>query len=232
MDPKLAAAALETLQRELDRLDAIEDERDLTADEQARYEKVSARWEAVAQASPEGLEAWRSSPDGDPPEAAEAAEAAPVASDPAQGTRATPPRVQTPRPPPRGFGDWLSEGAGYVDDALGVSDFVRGVGRGVTFDAMAPAAAALTPEVDDGTGIQRRYAAGSAEADLAQQYRREDAEAEARSCRGSRAGRALRSRWAARSGRRAPRCAHPSDRAAGCRCGRRRPAGRTGRRSA
>ena len=109
---------------------------------------------------------------------------------------------------PRGFGDWLTEGAGMVGDAagrfvdhLGVpsmddvaqtgADLVRGVGRGVTFDAMAPASAALTPTVDDGTGIPREYAAGSPDADLTQQRRREDAEAQARSPLATAAGRGL-----------------------------------------
>lgn len=114
---------------------------------------------------------------------------APVAPPPA-----TPPPAATPspssgpliaQPPPKSSGDL----GGYIAQKLG--DFGRGVGRGLTFDAMAPAAAIVTPEIDDGTGIPREYAAGSAEADLEASNRRDQAEAEQRSPYATAAGRGL-----------------------------------------
>lgn len=60
------------------------------------------------------------------------------------------------------------------------SDFFRGVGRGVTADWADEAAAALVPDVDDGTGIPRTYAEGSADDAMLAHMRKEQAEAEAR----------------------------------------------------
>lgn len=69
-----------------------------------------------------------------------------------------------------------------IPDALDtLADAGRGFGQGATFRLNDELAPLLTPEVDDGTGIPREYAAGSAQADQRAQMRRENAEAKARS---------------------------------------------------
>lgn len=117
---------------------------------------------------------------------------------------ATPPVGEAPAAPPppvaaKGYLEQLADRAAGFGRSAGsyvaetAADTVRGVGRGLTFDAMAPAAAlgASMAPVDDGTGIPRQYAAGSAEADIARQYRREDSEAQRRSPIATGVGRGL-----------------------------------------
>lgn len=83
-----------------------------------------------------------------------------------------------------GFGDWLGRKAGEAVDTAG--DLARGIGRGVTFDAMAPASAAIEEglesfRTDDGTGIPKIYSAGSRQQSTAQANRAADARGQARS---------------------------------------------------
>ena len=68
----------------------------------------------------------------------------------------------------------------YVDQET-TADFGAGLGQGVTLGWGDEIAAGLTPEVDDGTGIPREYAAGSAYADMRNQNRRDVASAQQRS---------------------------------------------------
>lgn len=63
----------------------------------------------------------------------------------------------------------------------GAADFGRGLGQGITSRWGDELAARMTPEVDDGTGIPREYAAGSATADMTEQNRRDNREARERS---------------------------------------------------
>ena len=62
-------------------------------------------------------------------------------------------------------------------------DALRGFGRGASFEYMDEGASRLLGNAgtDDGTGIPREYAAGSAQADMQAQIRRDNAEAQARS---------------------------------------------------
>lgn len=148
----------------------------------------------------DGVRVWLRSDDGgehwsesSAPDADEAPAPSAAAQPPPQDTAPAPapPAVAEPQTP--SFGDWLGDKARSAGSAVagGAGDLARGMGRGFTLDAMAPASAALTPEVDDGTGIPREYAAGSAQADLAASNRRDDAEAEDRSPVLTAAGRGL-----------------------------------------
>lgn len=58
-----------------------------------------------------------------------------------------------------------------------VESLLRGAGQGATFGWGDELGAQITPEVDDGTNIPREYAAGSAEQDLLQKLRRDNATA-------------------------------------------------------
>jgi len=61
-----------------------------------------------------------------------------------------------------------------------IEALMRGLGQGASLGLGDEIAPWLTPTVDDGTGIPREYAAGSADADMRANERRENADAEAK----------------------------------------------------
>lgn len=91
-----------------------------------------------------------------------------------------------PRPEKSGMAQFLEAAhQGLIKPAMSAAqtgiDAARGYGQGATFGAGDEGASRLVPEVDDGTGIPRTYAAGSAQKDMQAQMRRDNAEAQKRS---------------------------------------------------
>lgn len=143
-----------------------------------------ATWQAVA--LPPAADTGTSDPEpdaGDPGEPQEPPEPTHPPSPPAGAATPSVPQaagggpLQT-QPPPDAYGDWLARAGRWAGETA--TDFGRSLG-GLANSATPAVAAMLTPEVDDGTGIPREYAAGSATGDMIDQNRRDAAEAAQRS---------------------------------------------------
>lgn len=185
MDPKVAAAAFAKLQAEIDRIEALGDR--ASDAELDRLDAVSERYRELADAEPDAFRAYESGIPDDVGDAG-AAEPAPAPA-PAPAPLQQAPQASA-QPAPGGgrtalgnFGDWLTEGATDAGRYLGETALDAGRAAGGMLSSAMPALAAyVTPEAKDAPGVPRReYAAGSADADMLEQNRRDAAEAAQRS---------------------------------------------------